>query len=102
MFNREPQVRRLTSPLVVGPISLQRAVFAWLDVSTHIYHTCIYIQIPKFRDHIHCPFSAASLRPLRSLERHAVFVPRVGTAMTCFRQHSRRALTYVSDLVSGC
>src|SRR6218665_3555955 len=55
-----------------------------LKVLTFIYHMHIG-QAPKYlRDPIRLPSSAISLRPLRSLDRHDLFVPqaRTSTAQT--------------------
>src|SRR6218665_1885606 len=52
-----------------------------LKVLTLIYRSHIG-QAPKYlRDLIRLPFSAISFRPLRSLDCHDLFVPRVKTSM---------------------
>src|SRR6218665_1363817 len=61
----------------------------WLPISTRIEYNVLLIVLkaqmgvaPKYlRDAIRLPTSATSLRPLRSLDRRELFVPRTKTTM---------------------
>src|SRR6218665_20260 len=53
-----------------------------LQVLTLIYRSHIGEPPRYLRDFIRLPFSAISLRPLRSLDSHDLFVPRAMTSMT--------------------
>src|SRR6218665_2238412 len=65
----------------------------WLPISTRIEYKVLLIVLkaqmgvaPKyFRDAIRLPTSATSLRPLRSMDRRELFVPRARTTMAMSR-----------------
>src|SRR6218665_991615 len=53
-----------------------------LKVLTLIYHSHIGQATRYLRDFICLPSSAISLRPIRSLDRHDLYIPRARTSMT--------------------
>ena len=65
----------------------------WLPISTHIEYKVLLIVLkaqmgvePKYlRDAIRLPTSDTSLRPLRSMDRRELFVPRTRTTMAMSR-----------------
>src|SRR6218665_392957 len=83
----------LSRPYVL-PISLS----TYLTPSAYAWETQSSVYLPRyFHDLIRLPSSAISLRPLRSLDRHDLFVPRVTTSMAKTRAFaSQDRLSYIT------